>query len=481
MRIGGVDDPQEREADIAADAVLRSGQAPWLSTGGATIRRQQKGGSSWEWKGVNEGVYTADGGAKYTVTRSFKPVTISERTRAIPGLQFAKAFVTITWCKNPIRGAAEVGVDITNQLQQLIPQMLATGNPAQVLRQANLTPYVQLVAIQSEKGTLNFDIQADVGQQGVTGVRGGVSVDTSIGKIGGTVGVDLPPGGRPSPTVGVTFTPGSKAPRVQCETTTFKDTYECRKEEIVPPSDLPLRVNITAPPRTRYIYFDYATDIVTSPRTQYGKDHPEVVARNNATYAEMRKDLGEGFRISAIEGFTSPEGPMPPGGKGKAEGKFEGNALLSQERADAALKFFAEGGFCAIYVEEACFAPSKDAIRPVGKGELYTKVERGKEAEGKELAEFAVPAFRASEESELTDKEREALAQKRGAMAQSEVVYPLLRRARITLSGGKVAGKINLHDPGGVRTTTADCPRDVLEAAKAQFKLRDAGIGTGGL
>lgn len=477
LRIGGIDDPQEREADVAADAVLGRGHVPSLSSGGAAIRRQPKGGPSWEWRGVNEGVYTSEGGAKYTVTRSFKPRTESEPTRVTPGLAFARAFVTIKWCKSAIRGTAEVGVDITNQLQQLIPQMLATGNPAQVLRQAKLTPYVQLVAIKSAKGTLNFNIEADVGQQGVSSVRGGVSVETSRGTVDVSGGVDLPQGGRATPTVDIRFRPGSKAPDVQCDTTTFVDTYECRKEENVQPFDLPMTEHVPSPPRTRYLYFDYTKDIVTSSRTQYGKDHPDVVDRNTATFTAIRQDLQEGYRIAAIEGFTSPEGPIPPG-----KGGFEGNAALSQERADAAFRTFGEGGLCALYREEACFTPNKDAIKPVGRGELYTKVEKGKEAEGKELAEFAVAEFEKSkDEPELKDKERETLAHKRGAMAQAEVVYPLLRRAKITLTRGWVPTQIKMHFPGGVVTTTVDCPRDVLETARNEFAKRDAGIGTGGL
>lgn len=99
-------------------------------------------------------------------------------------------------------------MDITNQLQQLLPQILATGNPQQVLQQAKLTPYVEFVLLPSEKGPVKFDIQADVSRQGVGAVRGGLSVQTPAGKIEATAGVDLPPGGRPTPSVGVTFTPG---------------------------------------------------------------------------------------------------------------------------------------------------------------------------------------------------------------------------------------------------------------------------------
>lgn len=105
----------------------------------------------------------------------------------------------------------------------------------------------------------------------------------------------------------------------------------------------------------------------------------------------------------------------------------------------------------------------------------------GKELEGKKLAEFAVAEFRKNEESELSDKEKEKLGKSSGAMAQAEIVYPLLRRAKITLQRGPVPTRTNIHYPATVRTSTVDCPRDVLEAAKHEFLKRDAGIGTGGL
>ena len=67
------------------------------------------------------------------------------------------------------------------------------------------------------------------------------------------------------------------------------------------------------------------------------------------------------------------------------------------------------------------------------------------------------------------DKERETLAHKRSALGQAEVVYPLLRRAKITLSKGTVPFQIKMHFPETVRTTTADCPADVLQAQSSSL------------
>lgn len=481
LKIGGVDDPQEREADLAADAVLYGGQSPSLSAGGSTIRRQPKGGPSWDWRGVNELIYTADGGSRYIITRSSEPVTTSEPTTAVPGVRFAAGFVTIKWCKHGVRGTVEAGVDITNQLQQLIPQMLATGNPAQVLRQANLTAYVDTVILPSEKGPVHFNIQADVGQQGVSAVRVGGEVETPIGRVGADIGAqDLQPGGRPFFSVDVRVTPGKKAPKVQCEWTTFKDKYQCRKEEKVSGFDFPLTFNLLEPDRVHYLYFDYARAKVTANDTEYGKKHPDVVARNNENLHKIMKDIEEEFRVSAIEGFTSPEGPLHR--EGKVTGEFKDNQDLSERRAKAALEHIATSGRCVITVEEACFFPNKKAIPLIPRGELFSTTGKGgKEAEGEELAKFAVPEFMKEEGSQLTESERKQLASKRGALAQADVVYPLLRRAKVTMRRSIVPKKIRLHVEGGWAPASGDCPQEVVEAAKKEFKKRDMGVGIGGL
>jgi hypothetical protein len=472
LRIGAVNDPQEREANLAADAALGGGRPPSLSAGGPAIRRQPQGNYTWEWKGDNEAVYTGAGGAKYTVTGTSKPTTTHVPMDFKPGVAFAKAYVTITWCKDPLKGSVEAGVDITNQLQQLIPQILATGNPTQVLQNANLTPYVQTVVIESEKGTVSVDVQADVGRQGVSAVRVGGSIETSKGTIevaGGVAG--LGPGEHPFPSGTVTFRPGTPPTKFKCKTTTYEYSFKCSQEEKVPGFDVSVPVTLPNPPRTRYLYFDYAHDIVTTSRTPYGKDHPNIVARNEATYADIEKDFNDGYRISAIAGFTSPEGKMPKPENFKP-GMFEGNIELANERAQAALDHFAL--HCALRVEQACFSPSKTGVRLEGKNELYSYIDEGKEAEGKKLADVAVPEFLAKEGAGLTDKEREALKSKHGNLAQTDVIYPLLRRAEITLTKAPVPvlTKIHLGETGRM-VSTGDCPAEVEQAANAEFKKRD--------
>ncbi len=480
LSIGSVDDPQEREADLAADAALRAQPVPAMQAGQSAVRRQPKGRDPWQWKGDNEGIYTTDSGVKYTITRSFKPVTTSEKTKVTPGAKFAKAYLTITWCKNGVRGTAEAGIDITNQLQQIIPQLLGSQNSQQaeqVLRQAKLTPYIDLVVIPSEKGPIRVDLHGDVSSQGVTGVGGGVSVQTPIGEIGGSVDVDLPPGGRPTPSVNVRITPGDTSPKkkVECETTTFEAVYTCHKEVQVPPSDYPITVSVPSPSRVRSIYFDYAKDIVTSAATPYGKQHPEIVTRNKAALEDLRQDFTDEYQVSSITGYTSPEGPMS---REKAQGGFEGNTELSGKRAQAALDYVA--GICALR-KRGCFVKDKD-VKPVAGGELHTLVENGKEAEGKKLADFAVPDFMDTpkEASTLSEKEREDLAKKRGTLAQAEIIYPLLRRAEIMLERGMVPKTIIMHDPGGPKDTDVDCPDYILTDAKAHFALNDALKGKSG-
>lgn len=212
---------------------------------------------------------------------------------------------------------------------------------------------------------------------------------------------------------------------------------------------------------------------MSSAGNQYGKDHPDIVARNSAAFEDLRKDFEAGFHISSITGYTSPEGPMDP------KGKFEGNTALSEERATAARDYIADH-LCSLRRPGVCFVKEKDSVKLVRGGELHTATKNGKELEGEELAQHAVPAFLEKESATLTAPEQKALERKRSPLAQTEIVYPLLRRAEITLVKDKTETTISISDPGGTKTVAVDCPDYILTAAKAHFALKDALTGKKG-
>jgi hypothetical protein len=183
----------------------------------------------------------------------------------------------------------------------------------------------------------------------------------------------------------------------------------------------------------------------------------------------MELILREGFRPSSIIGYTSPEGPRPlPGAPPLPPGGFEGNNMLSQERADAAEKAFLKG------VCLGCPTWGDRPIVPIGLSELYSPPPqrvrgRLREVEGDALARAAIddamtidplapadtPAFR-----------RQSLA------AQRDQIYPLLRRAEITLERDPIlvpASRGTPDRPGPA--ATVNCPANVIAAARRAFGL----------
>src|SRR5262249_4971088 len=121
----------------------------------------------------------------------------------------------------------------------------------------------------------------------------------------------------------------------------------------------------------------------------------------------------------------------------------------------------------------SCFIGGDEAVSPTGKGELYTLVEPTptgeKEVEGEPLAEHAVDEFKTqkAEERHRTPELLKELDKRRTATAKAEKVYPLLRRAVITLAKTVTEQeKYTEIVPETTKPEKVDCPEDVKAAAE---------------
>src|SRR3546814_20882802 len=96
---------------------------------------------------------------------------------------------------------------------------------------------------------------------------------------------------------------------------------------------------------------------------------------------EIATLLQEGYRVTHITGHTSPEGPTQRGRR------FEGNQLLGQNRASAALaeiESICTAQPLSMRDSRRCTAGVVRDVQPIGAGELYTLTdERGREIEGR--------------------------------------------------------------------------------------------------
>lgn len=155
--------------------------------------------------------------------------------------------------------------------------------------------------------------------------------------------------------------------------------------------------------------------------------------------------------------------------------RFEGNERLAQNRAAAALREIESictshgltdgGGTCAVNVTRE--------VQPIGLGELYTLIDAsGGEVEGNMLAQHAVDQFRTAD-AETAHRTDELLRQldTMTPEQQRDMVYPLLRRATITLEKSSTRPeRVSQTEPARYREVS--CPPAVEAAARVQFMLR---------
>jgi hypothetical protein len=146
--------------------------------------------------------------------------------------------------------------------------------------------------------------------------------------IGAAVSVEhsLPPNGSPSTQVifSLRVTTGGEIPQVRapdcttCHCENPRIEYVCSERRSRRQTERP-----SAPqPVTVPLYFEYAR---TDPRHDWVREYRNMLN-------EIISYIRQGYTIARIDGFTSPEGPL---GR-HPSGRFEGNILLAQERADKA-------------------------------------------------------------------------------------------------------------------------------------------------
>jgi hypothetical protein len=510
LTVGRVDDPAERAADGVADAVLRSAPIPSLVASGPVIQRRRV--ERTPDKDVRI-VWEDDGKTRYRVTRTHELKPHTENVWCPPevtaGADQANIWLRLEWCRGT-KGRIEVGADVPQELQKLIQDMADTissgGNAADVIKNADLKPYVNVTITKSGSWQFGTGAHLTVGQQGVTGGGGQIELQKeglgSIGLEGGSEQV----GKQRDIRVGVTFKiPTEKVPKFDCPTREKVTIVEvvkliCAKEEYKPARDIPPPVKKVADTRKRYIYFLYAQDKVNHNLAGEG----DLTAVN---LDALRADFNDGYKVASITGFTSPEGPMQP------RGRFEGNKALAKERAVAAKNLISEtckGSTLARWVTgqlpliipgvipqplnllDPCFVGGADSVVAHGcdegpapsctGGELHTKVVGNKEVEGKPLAVHAVPEFESAPEEapQMTSELTKQLEQKRTPEEKAELVYPKLRRAEIVLVGEKtVTVGEPRHEEGGFKPSDTPCPANVAKVAfpDAEDIMRDPVLG----
>ncbi|PPL00688.1 protein of unknown function [Parapedobacter indicus] len=366
--------------------------------------------------------------------------------------------ITIKVCRDTTRGTVELGANIPESAMGVARRILdavsrgAIGDIEGVLEGVDVTPFIEVLVARSGQFSITARGEVTVGLERVTGGAGSLGIrigplDIGIRGEGDDEGWML--GGN------ITVTPGRTDETFECTSVPLSVRLVCEKWHEASPYEITVPVPYRDT-QNRFIYFDYASASIDR-------------ARSAQMLTEITTLLQEGYRVTRVTGHTSPEGPMQRGRR------FEGNEQLGQSRATAALAEMES--ICAAQQlrmrdSRRCTADAIRDVQPIGLGELYTlSDDRGREIEGRRLAQHAVDQFKTSAD-ESAHRTEELLEQMESMSLeqQRDTVYPLLRRATITLEkSGMRDEQVTLEEPAGYRSV--GCPQAVETAARRQFSF----------
>jgi len=446
LEVGAANDPCESAADYAADTVMQGGTASLSGVGGGGVlwRKRDCAADRGGTGSPDQRTVRCNDGSQYrvTLTTSDEPRRAQTTTTVDAGFNNTTIFLTIDVCHGGTDVRITPSVDLGRPLATALGNVLAGSG---VLTGVTLKPGVRITIVQNQSFTITVGPSVTVGEQGVTGggvsgtletsgvrVTGGVSYDSPTKSLGFTVSVS---GGTTQPTVNCTH---KGKPRLvfTCELITHTPAQPAVPEQSVTDTEV------------RYVFFDYKT--------------PNI-RRNFRLPADIQGLYEKGYRVSSIEGFTSPEGPRDPGPN------FEGNIALAKERAESALTWLKA---------EACPKCELTGVTLGGRSELPPEL--GKtipETKGRQMERAAVQEFLGAAPGSAPDPlaphdpaEIESF-KKLPEREQREKTFELMRRAVITLQRKRVTKEGRAGIPEKDEARKVDCGQDVIDAARGSFGI----------
>lgn len=414
---------------------------------------------------------TMEDGRRYYVTRVRRPVVKTKRSPVPPGVGFGRdddrIYLKIDWCRDT-KGEIQIGANVPEVVKDAVKEIskgIQSGDPADAIKKAvdkaEIKPSVKFEIARSGEWNVEGEVDMSIEGSGVTGGGGEFKVQRGEWDLG--LEVRNKDG---STTLGfkVTWTPGRSNRRFKCPDRQHiylgQETSFIAEEQVYVPGHTEQRTRQVEKHHeaTRFIYFHYAKDKVDEKRSA-------------GEIGELQQNFADGFKVSLVEGLTSPEGSHAPG----AGGRWQGNTRLAQQRATAALKRAKK----ACSSPEGCLAggEDQDPAREREEPELYTVVRDGVDVEGRELQEAAVQGFLSSPEEERhrTPELLKALERARTPAEKAKLIYPFLRRAVVHLTKTTMETEtydffIKGHDetrPG------VEAPPDVEKAVIPHFQAQD--------
>jgi|GEM_PF-6704733 len=438
--------------DLFRPPPIRWGSAP---TGRYAISRVESAGR-------NRKRVVLDTGQRYIVERTAwtrsgtGPAT---RTDLDAGADREQVWVEFRWCRGSNEATVRAGANVPEAALRLIRDAIANGGDIEAAwASATATPSV---AGTFRLGTVELTVSgnATIGTDG--NVRGGSgtisgSGDTSAGRVGGSVTAGSDPSTGPFVTANIEFRWGAaprSPPRCEEQWTRSGYSYFCYEERDVPSHTRTGERRVTVLDERAYNLF-FLYDRV---------DFDDI--RNQEALQALQQDLGAGFQVQSIEGWTSPEGTTDPDLRPGSQ--FGGNQALSVGRANAA-RDRVNNELCP--PDTACIAPGAriegmgermDPMDPVSGERLDT---RGAALEQHVDTHFADDPAEASVRSPaLMERLRRTPSRRRRA----ELIYPWLRRAILRLRRSAASTEACEYEvPARAEERgIGNCPDDIRRAA----------------
>jgi outer membrane protein OmpA-like peptidoglycan-associated protein len=348
--------------------------------------------------------------------------------------------ITLKVCRGKTRVDTTLGANIPeaaqDTAQKVVEAVVSGGDVEGILRNAAAKPFIEMVIAQSGSMKLTARGEITVSSKGVTGGGGSLGVDFDGGRF------DISGQGDDkgwSVTGNLKIPLGSKPEKFDCKTTSveFRTTYTCQQKNPDRVAEKTRTVPLTDT-LNKTVYFNHA-------------QHNADIDKNKIVFAEVQALLGQGYRLTQIQGFTSPEGPV-----GSRKGRsFEGNQILAQERADAVLKKITK--MCA-KEDTACATDAITSVMPLGKGELYSLPD---DKDGLDSEAYMA--------TELKDDAQKEAFGKLTPLQQEQMAYPLLRRTIVVLEK-KTTAIEKYSETTSVPNSDVACPAAVIEAAGEAFR-----------
>lgn len=449
LKLGNPGDANELAADRAADAVARGEKVTVEPTGGGLIRRQMAADCTANpGQRPNERLVSCpnDGDYRVTLTLSDKPARPDTRATVNPGWNSQEIWLDIAVCRGGTAVTITPKIDLPKAVGEAVANLVG-GSP--LLKGVSITPGLTFTIVQNESFTFTVGPTVTVDQKGVSGVGGGVEVNTKDIDVKADVTYDPRNKGG---FLNLTFSGGSKQPKVDCPKQGRQyAVFACEKVSHVAAVD-PVPQKTKPVEETRYVFFEYASDKFRHDLPLPAKDVHDLVS--------------QGYKVVSIRGFTSPEGP-----RGKEHmPKFEGNNLLAVDRATAAKRW--------LQSDEVCKGCDLSGVPPEGQGEL-PPIQGGQQPEpkGRPMEKGAVDEFlgktpgSTADPMAPSDPVERAKFDKLPFREQRERAFKAMRRAAIVFQRTVITQEAKPGKAAHDEFQSVDCPSKVIEAAQKSFGI----------